>query len=86
MCKPANDPYPWRNHAQLGGGSVAERLMSTLAYVWVERCSDVVGCGIIHQKISNLGCFVFAIYIYCIMNYDEHVLGWKCMCVASAEC
>ena len=26
------------------GGSVAERLVSTLAYGWVERCSNVAGC------------------------------------------
>ena len=45
MCKPASVPYSLGNHAQLGGGSVAERLMSTLAYGWVERCSDVAGCG-----------------------------------------
>ena len=32
------------NHAQVGGGSDAERLMSTLAYGWVEHCSDIVGC------------------------------------------
>ena len=44
MCKPTNDPYSWRNYAQLRGGSVAERLMSTLAYGWVEHCSNVAGC------------------------------------------
>ena len=33
------------NHARLGGGNVAERLRSMLAYGWVERCSDVAGCG-----------------------------------------
>ena len=33
------------NHAQLGGGSDAKRLMSTLAYGWVERCIDVASCG-----------------------------------------
>ena len=63
MCKPAIDPYPWRNHAQLGGGSVAERLMSTLAYGWVERCSGVAGCGLIlHQNISTAGYFISVIY------------------------
>ena len=46
--------------------------MSTLAYGWVERCSDVAGCGTLHQKISTavispLQC------IYCFMNHDEHV-------------
>ena len=48
------DPYSLRNHAQLGGGSVAKRMISTLAYGWVERCSDVAGCGrVILQKISK---------------------------------
>ena len=36
---------PCGNHAQLGGGSGAERLMSPLAYGWVERCSDIASCG-----------------------------------------
>ena len=34
------------NHAQLGGASDAERVRSTLAYGWVERCSDITSCGI----------------------------------------
>ena len=37
-------PYPLWNHAQIGGGSVAGRLMRALAYGWVERCNDVAGC------------------------------------------
>jgi len=53
-----------RNHAQLRGDSVAERLMSTLAYGWVERCSGVAGCELIlHQKISTAGYFISVIYI-----------------------
>ena len=36
---------PRGNHAQLGGGSAAKRLMSTLAYGWVERFSDIASCG-----------------------------------------
>ena len=35
---------PHGNHAQLGGGSDAERVRSTLAYGWVERCSDIASC------------------------------------------
>ena len=35
---------PCVNHAQLGGGSDVERLRSTLAYGWVERCSDIASC------------------------------------------
>ena len=37
--------------------------MSTLAYGWVERCSDVAGCGwILHQKISAVVYFISVIY------------------------
>ena len=44
MCEPASflslgESCPAR------GGNVAERLRSMLAYGWVERCSDVAGCG-----------------------------------------
>ena len=62
---------PYGNHAQLEGGNAAERLMSALAYGWVERCSDVAGCGTnlfqdkylcVNLCISN-----------CLMKYDEHV-------------
>ena len=45
LCVSLLVPYSLGNHAQLGGGSVAERLRSTLAYGWVERCSDVASCG-----------------------------------------
>ena len=46
---------PWEDHAQLGGGGVAERLKITLAYGWVERCSDIASCGMsFFQKISIL--------------------------------
>ena len=41
------------------GWQCVERLMRTLAYGWVERCSDIAGCGwSIHQQISA------AVYIY----------------------
>ena len=43
-CKPVSSLF-LGNHARLGGGSVAERLRSTRAYGWVERCSDAAGCG-----------------------------------------
>ena len=60
-------PYSLWNHAQLGGGSVVECLMSTLAYGWVERCSDVVGCdtNLFHDKYP----YLFYLYI-CICDYD----------------
>ena len=45
LCVSLLVPYSLGNHAHLGGGSVAERLRSTLAYGWVERCSDVASCG-----------------------------------------
>ena len=61
-----------RNHAQLEGGGVAERLMSMLAYGWVERCSDVAGSGRILFKISILDYFV-STFILLINEYNEHV-------------
>ena len=50
--------------------------MSTLAYGWVERCSDVAGCGRVLYKISVLHHFasIFTFTVYCLMNYDEHVV------------
>ena len=45
LCVSLIVPYSLGNHAYLGGGSVAQKLRSTLAYGWVERCSDVDGCG-----------------------------------------
>ena len=65
-------PYSLSNHAQLRGGSVAERLMSTLAYGWVERCSNVAGCGTSSYNISNLVYFTSAI-LFTVNDYDEHV-------------
>ena len=60
------------NHAQLVGGSVPERLRSTLAYGWVERCSDVAGCGRVLHKISNLVNFT-SVIIFFVNECDEHV-------------
>ena len=45
---------PSGNHARLGGGSAADRLMNALAYGWVERCSDVAGCGTISYQMIIL--------------------------------
>ena len=45
LCVSLLVAYSLGNHAQLRGGSVAERLRSTLTYGWVERCSHVVGYG-----------------------------------------
>ena len=53
--------FSFGNHVQLRGGSVAERLRSTLAYGWVECCSDIAGCRELHSKISILVYFISAI-------------------------
>ena len=45
LCVSLCSLVPCGNHAQLGGGSGVERLRSTLAYGWVERCSDIANCG-----------------------------------------
>ena len=65
-------PYSLENHAQLGGGNVAERLRSTLDYGWVERCSDLAGCGTSSYNISNLVYFISTI-LFTVNDYDEHV-------------
>ena len=72
LCVSLLVPYSLENHAQLKGRNVAERLRSTLAYGWVERCSDVAGCGTNSYKISNLVYFTSAI-LFTINDYDEHV-------------
>ena len=45
LCVSLCPLVPCGNHAQLGGGSDAERVRSTLAYGWVERSSDKASCG-----------------------------------------
>ena len=44
LCVSLCPLVPCGNHAQLGGGSDAERVRSTLAYGWVERCCDKASC------------------------------------------
>ena len=44
LCVSLFVPYSLGNHAQLDGSSFAERLRSTMAYGWVERCSDIASC------------------------------------------
>ena len=69
-----NWPLSWRNHAQLGGGSVAERLISTLAYGWVECCNDVASCGTTQLQDKYLLLFVCLISA----NYLFYELKWAC--------
>ena len=48
--------------------------MSMLAYGWVERCSDVAGCGVSSSSKDKYSwLFHLCNYIYYFMNYDEHV-------------
>ena len=72
VCVSSFVPYSLGNHAQLGGGTIAERFRSMLAYGWVEHCSDVAGCGMSSYKISNLVYFTSAI-LFTVNDYDEHV-------------
>ena len=70
--------YSSWNHAQIKGGSVAERLKSMRAYGWVECCSDVAGCGAsssLKDKYSWLS--HLCSYIYYFMRNDEHVECWN---------
>ena len=61
---------PYGNHAQLGDGSATERLMSALAYGWVECCNDVVGCRTSSFQDKYL-CVKKFICIF-LMKDDEH--------------
>ena len=61
MVKSTITLIPCGNHAHIRGANDVERLMSTLAYGWVERCSDVAGCGTNSFKMSILDYFVSAI-------------------------
>ena len=45
LCVSLYPLVPCGNHAQLGGGSDAERVRSTLAFGWVERCSNIASYG-----------------------------------------
>ena len=64
---------PCGNHAQLGGGSIAERLMSALAYGWVERCNAVA--TITGQASFKISILVYVNIRICnfLMKYAEHV-------------
>ena len=44
LCVSLFPLVPYGNHAQLEGGIDAERVRSTLAYGWVECCSDIASC------------------------------------------
>ena len=57
------------NHAQLEGGSGAERLMSTLGYGWVECCSDVASCGTTH--LQDKFSLVFLVFIPAMYLFYE---------------
>ena len=63
---------PCGYHAQIGGGSDAEILMSALAYAWVECCSDISGCRTSFFQEKYFLCVISAT-ISCLMNCDEHV-------------
>ena len=66
LCVSLLFPSSLWNHAQLGGGSDVERMMSALAYGWVERCNDVASCRTRYFKISILVYFIFAF----VLSYE----------------
>ena len=67
---------PWGNHVQLGAGSVAERLRITLAYSWVECCSDRASCETTSSfKISILCCVISVMYL--LMNERIMLNGYE---------
>ena len=61
LCGSLCPLVPCGKHTQLKGGSDVERLRSTLAYGWVEHCSDIAGCEELHSKISILVHFISTI-------------------------
>ena len=63
---------PCGNHAQFVGGSAAERLMSALAYGWVEHCNDVAGCETRLFQDKYFLCVISAT-VFCLMNCDENI-------------
>ena len=63
---------PYGNHPHLSGGSVSEILMSTLAYGWVECCSDIACCKTRFFQDKYFLCVISAT-VFCLMNCDEHV-------------
>ena len=63
---------PYGNHAQLRGGNDAERVRSTLAYGWVERCSDIAGCRTSFFQ-DKYYCLCLTLQLYFLVNDHEHV-------------
>ena len=72
LCVSRLVPYSLGNHAQLGGGSVAERLRSTLA-LWLggtlQRRSWLRNS---FHKISIL-VYVTSAILFTVNEYNEHV-------------
>ena len=56
------------NHAQLEGGNDAERLMSTLAYGWVERCSGIASCGEASSQDKYFLYLTQQLYLFCKLS------------------
>ena len=63
---------PCGNHAKLRGGSDAERVRSTLAYGWVERCSDITSCEEASSQ-DKYSCLCLTLQLYFLVNDHEHV-------------
>ena len=71
---------PCGNHAHIWGGSVAEILMSTMAYGWVECCSDIASCG--KTPFQDKYFLVLNSAMYLHLNYYEIIMNilnaWMC--------
>ena len=80
LCVSLPWPLSLEESCPTRGWQCAERLMSTLAYGWVECCSDIVGCGrVLHWKISAVVTSSLQ-FIYCSMRNDEHVNAGMYVC------
>ena len=64
-------PSVMGNHAQLEGGSDAGILMSTLAYGWVERCSDIASSRESYSQDKYFLMYLSSTTVF-VLNYYEH--------------
>ena len=66
LCVSLCPLFPYGNHAQLGGGSDAERVRSTLAYGWVECCSEIASCR--ESSSQDKYSFILSLQLYLFMK------------------
>ena len=68
LCVSLVFPRDLWNHAEHGGGSDFERLMSTLAYGWVERCNDIASCKEASSQDKYFLYLILQLYLFCKLS------------------